>query len=156
MKRGWLGRCALLGIVSGCGGGSGNTASIDSGPLSGLIDGKAWTVKTAESNAFLSADGDDFFVDLYAETFEPCTGSAPFDTDSLIMQIPKRVGDYAINLQRSATFYLAASHKNLVATSGRLVVDSVTEATVSASAAFQFDGNNTVNGHFQLSVCPTK
>jgi len=142
-------------VALGCGGGSspGGGGAISSQALSGTIGGKAWTLGTAESNAFLSED-DTFWVDAYAESFTPCTHATSLDTDNLILTLPKAPGTYGLSLALTQTFYIAAGSKNLAATSGTIVIESVTATTISGAAKFAFNADNSVDGTFQATICP--
>jgi hypothetical protein len=73
-------RAVTLGVLAlalaGCGGGDGDdgggaSASINSGPVTGKVGGASWTLTTAQTDAFLS-EGDEFWVDLYAEALTSC------------------------------------------------------------------------------------
>ena len=155
---GGLSALFAVALAAGCGpsGSSGGSTAIADGDLTGVVGGKPWTLGRAETNAFLSTNSADFFVDLYATTFVPCSGNAPSDTDELILSVPMVPGDYSLGLNRIATFYINDTNKNLGATSGHILVESVTGTTVTGGAAFQFDANNKVNGPFSFTVCPTK
>jgi len=135
----------------GCGGGSGG-GTISSAPLAGKIGGTAWTFGTGESNSFLSKDAT-YGVDAYAGTFTPCTQSAPLDGDSLILTLPKKIGTYSLGLELIQTFYLG-NGDNLGATSGTIVIDSVTATTISGGARFAYNADNSVDGQFTATLCP--
>jgi hypothetical protein len=102
----------LLGIAlgAGCGGGSsdgggggsgGGTTTISTQMLAGTIGGQAWTFATGETNAALSTP-DEFWVDLYAATFDSCLAfAAPSDADNVTMMMPKTPGSYPLSLSQS-------------------------------------------------------
>jgi hypothetical protein len=145
---------ALLLIAGGAGCGGGGDTAISTGTLSGMVGGKPWTLASAETNAFLSTGGT-FFADLYSETFTACSGASSSATgDSLIFTVPKTVGDHPLGLSLTETFYIRATQDNLAATRGHIVVDSVTAVSIVGGAAITFDGQNTVNGRFQIAICP--
>jgi hypothetical protein len=163
--RGAIARAALtLSVVtsvfisSGCGGqtsSAGNGIDIASGPLAGKIGGVAWTIGTAESNAFLSDGSDRFFVDAYTETFTPCTGAgSSLNSNRLVLNIPKTAGDYQLGLGLTETFYVPSTNFNYATTRGRIVVDAVAATMVTGGAHFQADANNFVDGQFQIALCP--
>jgi hypothetical protein len=148
-----------LSALAGCGDGgasAGDQPAIADGMLTGTVGGKPWTLVTAETDSFLSS-GDTFFATLYAEAFTPCTGAGFSVTgDHLIFTIPKTAGDHALSLSLTETFTIQTSQgqlDNLIATRGHIVVDSVA-AAVTGGAAITYDAQNTVSGHFQITVCP--
>jgi hypothetical protein len=146
--------CTACGSEDGSEGGS--DFEISGAPLAGVIAGQAWTLGTAETNAFLSADSGEFWVDLYAQSFAACTGAAPFDGNHLIASIPKAAGDYSLSLSLNATFVVegAAQTENLVAIRGRIIVDEVTDALVRGGVHIEYDASHRVNGRFEASICP--
>jgi hypothetical protein len=137
----------VLGAELGCGGGSsGSAAGAPSNQaLTGTIEGKPWTFHTAESNAFLS-DDKNLRVDAYAASFTPCTNAGPFDSDRLILTVPRTIGTHPLSLSLNETFYSAASSTNLVATRGTIVVDSVTDTTITGSLKFAYNADNSADG----------
>ena len=151
MLIGMLGLIAGLGCGGGGSGGGGGAPSNQA--LTGKIGGKAWTFHTAESDSFLS-DDKNFWVDAYAGSFTPCTSAGPFDSDRLILTLPKTVGTHPLSLSLTETFYVAATSDNLVATSGTIVIDSVTAATITGSVKFAYNADNSVEGTFEATICP--
>jgi hypothetical protein len=148
--RGAGGAAALaLWAVASC---SGSSQDIATGPLSGRIGGKPWTLVAAETDSFLSTP-DELSVTMYGETVAPCAGTAP-SSDALILGVPSAPGDYALGLSRSATFYIADRNQNLVTDYGRLRVDAVTATAITGGANIQFDNDSTVSGQFQVTICP--
>jgi len=153
MKR-LIGTLALVAGL-GCGGGSsgGGGGEPSNQALTGKVGGKPWTFHTAESDAFLS-DDKTFWVDAYAASFTPCTNAGPFDSDRLILTLPKTVGTHQVSLSLNETFYVAATSDNLVATSGTIVIDSITGTTIAGSVKFAYNADNSVDGAFEASICP--
>lgn len=152
-----VGSFAMAGSLglAGCGGGSGaggGGGAISSAPLAGKIGGQAWTFGTGESDAFLS-DATTLWVDAYAGTFTPCAGNAPLDGDRLILNLPRKTGTSRLSLDLTETFYLG-NGDNLVATSGTIVIDAVTDTTISGGVKFAYDANNSVDGQFTATICP--
>jgi len=145
---------AVLCLVSvlGCGGDGSGGGAVSSAPLAGKLGGKAWTFGTGESNSFLS-DDKTYWVDAYAGTFAPCTQSAPFDGDRLILNLPRTTGTHHLSLDLTQTFYVGGGN-NLVATSGTIVIDSITETTISGGARFAYNADNSVDGQFTATICP--
>jgi hypothetical protein len=158
ISRGLLGLSLGLSLplAIGCGGGGsggGPSGTISSGPLSGTIGGQPWTFATGQTDFFLSTDSQ-YFVDTYAATFTACTDVPPADAYDLIMIIPKTVGSYALGQNLSATFSMASTNTNVFATSGQLVIDSITATTISGGAKFAAGADNTVDGQFEATLCP--
>jgi hypothetical protein len=142
----------LAALAVGCGSSGGSTV-ISSQPLAGKIGGQAWTFMTGETDSYLST-ASEAWVAGYAETFTACTGFPPTGTNQLLMRFPMAVGSYAVTLSRSQTFYIAATNDNLVATSGEIDITEVTATTISGGANFAFNADNSVDGQFQVTICP--
>lgn len=147
----------LLGwAMTGCGGEgdeeTSNSTPIAETPMAGTVAGAPWTLQAAETDAFLS-DETSFWADLYAETLPACGNTFP-SSPSITLLLPTMPGDYSLGTQYSATFYNPADDSNLAVTSGRIVVDSVTDTTISGGASFEFDANNKVDGRFTINICP--
>lgn len=134
-----------------CGGSGGGGGPVATGTLAGKIGGMSWTLVSGETDAFLSMSQPNFFTTLYAETVATCTG-AGFSVASnfLIAEIPMTPGDYT----RSVTFVVdpQGTNQNLI-TSAHVVVDAVTATTVSGGISASYDGNNSVSGQFQATIC---
>jgi hypothetical protein len=162
MRNRWLAMCLGAGLDAGifagagCGsGGSTGGETISSQPLAGKIGGAAWSVMTAQTDSFLS-DASTFFVTLYPSAFTACEAfAAPTDVSTMIMVIPKTAGSYGVSLAgpATATFSIPPS-ENKIASSGRVVIDSVTATTITGGANISFDGNNMVDGQFTATICP--
>jgi hypothetical protein len=155
-------RVALLAVslplLGACGdGGANDQPDIAAGPLSGTVGGKPWTLVTAETDPFLST-GDTYFATLYAEAFTPCTGAGlAAKGDHVIVTIPKTPGDHPLGASLTATFAvwsLPDVITNLITDQGHVVVDSVTDASIVGGGAISGNASNSVNGHFQITVCP--
>jgi hypothetical protein len=146
----------LLLLVVGCGGSGdgGGSATISSQPLSGKIGGQAWMFTTGETSDALSTS-EQLWVDLYADSFDACVAfGAPPNADLVTMMMPRAPGSYDVNLTLNATIYSASTATNYVATSGRLVIDSVTATTIAGGLNITYNGDNAVNGQFQATICP--
>jgi hypothetical protein len=152
---GWA--LALL-LVVGCGGGGGGGGgggSISMQPLSGKIGGQAWTFGTGETMSASFVPPDRFFVTLYPDSFETCVPlGAPTDVNLVTMQMPKDPGNYDLNNQLNASLYVVSTTTNYAATSGTLVIDSVTATTISGGLHATYNGNNSVDGQFSAAICP--
>jgi hypothetical protein len=143
---------AALAVVAAAGCGGGNDGyDIAAGQLSGKIGGKAWVLGAGETDAFLSS-AQALAVSFLPDGFTACAGVAP-DADSVLMDVPTAAGEYDLSLTRNATFYVAATAHNLVATRGRLVVDAV-GSTVTGGVHIAYNADNEVSGRFSITVCP--
>jgi hypothetical protein len=145
---------ALVGAV-GCGssGSDGGTAAIAMSTLAGKIGGQSWALGTGETDSFLSTSTV-FDVSIYSDSFTACTGQSSQE-NYLSLMVPTAAGDYAINLQGPATaVFVVGGSTNLVASSGHLVVDSVTSTTVTGGINVSYNGDNSVDGQFTATVCP--
>lgn len=145
---------ALLGFLfplsAACGGGDGDFV-IDDAELSGAVGGQAWTFVSGDTDFFLSDGEDDFFATLYASEVTPCGFGSP-EGDFLIVAVPKEPGEYGFGLSQNMTFVVGES-QNLVATSGVIRVDEVTDTLVRGGLHGVFDGENEVSGTFEITVC---
>ncbi len=146
---GWGALGLALLSVAGCGGGGGG---ISDQPLSGKIDGMAWTLVSAQSNPDQST-GDSFFVEMYAEAQTACSFGEPGRPNGLLADLPKTVGSYDIGPGSSVTFYVMP-YTSLGTNNGHIVIDEVTETTISGGMEITYNGSNKVNGKFQATICP--
>ena len=143
----------LAALAVGCGSSGGGSTVISSQPLAGKIGGRPWTFMTGETDSILST-ASRFWVDAYGESFTPCSGSAPFAVDKVIMNVPTAVGNYAVTLDLNQTFYIAANNDNLVATSGEIDITDISATTITGGANFAFNADNSIDGQFQVTICP--
>jgi hypothetical protein len=148
--------CLGLLLSANCGGGSsggGSGLAISNQVLSGKIGGQPWTFAAGESDAFLST-ASTYYVDMYPSSFTACaTFAAPTDVNLLIVDLPTTTGSFNLSLARNATFYVAPSD-NWVATRGRIQIDEVTATTITGGANMTYNADNTVDGQFQITICP--
>jgi len=133
----------------------GNDVAIVDGPLSGTVGGEGWTVARAETDAFLSEGEPDYWTDLYGSPGTACQSSPLDDGHHVILQAPRQPGEYPLSLSYNATFVIEGDvTDNLVATTGRVVIDEVTSSVIRGGAYLRYDADNTVNGHFEITICP--
>jgi hypothetical protein len=144
---------AAFAVSCGSSSGGGGSTTISSQPLSGKLGGQPWTLGTGVTNSFLSTSSQ-YWVDAYAESFTPCTGSASANADEIIMNLPMAVGNYALSLNLNQTFYVAATSDNIVAITGEIDITEITATTITGGANFAADANNSVDGQFQMTICP--
>jgi len=122
------------------------------GNLSGTIDGGSFDFVAGETSSFLS-DDEEFFATLYGEDYETCGYDVP-DGSHIIVSIPTTVGEYEMGAMMNGTFVYdeGGSPMNEIAFSGVVVVDEVTETTVSGALCMAV-GDHEVNGEFTLDIC---
>jgi hypothetical protein len=137
--------------LAGCAADEGS-AEISAEMMTGSVGGQTWAFKAGHTSAFLSEGEPDFFASLYPMTFTACGFSEPAG-NHLIVAIPKMPGDYELSLARNMTF-VVGGNQNLIATNGRIVVDEVTATTVKGGLVASYDGQNEVNGRFEVTICP--
>ena len=128
-----------------------SSAQINNEALTGTVGGQAWTFQMGHTDAFLSEGEDDFFATLYPSTFTTCGFSEP-GGNHLIVSIPKAPGKYPMSLSQNMTFVVGDSN-NLIGTNGRIEVDEVTATTIKGGMVAQYDGQNEVNGRFEITIC---
>ena len=144
----------LAAFAVGCGSSSGaGSTTISSQPLSGKLGGQPWTLGTGQTNSFLSTSSQ-YWVDAYAESFTPCTGSASANADEIIMNLPMTIGNYRLSISLNQTFYVAATGDNLIATSGEIDITDISATTITGGANFAYNADNSVDGQFQMTICP--
>ena len=121
-------------------------------PLAGQINGEPWVFNSAITDQFLS-DEESVWVVLHAEPVS-CGEPEP-KGPRLIIKVPREPGAYAFSFTRNMTFVIPedTTSMNLVTTSGRLVVESVTEDTVTAAVHGIYDDKNEVDGRFTAPIC---
>lgn len=141
---------SFVGLVAACA--SDDPIEIATTPLAGSVGGMSWTFRTGETSAFLSEGEPDFFASFYATTYTACTVIPP-SGPHLLVSVPKEVGDYEMGLGRNMTF-VDGDNNNLITFDGRIVVEEVTATMVRGGLHATYDGGNTVDGRFQISVCP--
>lgn len=146
---------AAAACVVGCGGdgGGGGSYEIAEGNLSGQIGGQSWEFASGWTDDFLS-DEKDLFTVLYDVEAEACGFGGP-DTDrSILVNVPRTPGEYELSFTRNVT--LASGGENNVATTGLMVVESVTDTELSVGLYAIFSGDEAfeVSGHFTATICP--
>lgn len=145
----------------GCGGekdeeGSYADYEISSEPLSGVINGEAWTFVSGTAQDIF--DDGELWVDLYASApsgDDPCSISAHgFEETSIIMSVPAEELDRELGLSTTVTFYYedGGEPTNEIVTEGRLIIDEVTDETMSGRLFATADGGE-VDGTFSVTIC---
>jgi hypothetical protein len=136
----------------GCAADDGGTPALSDTTLTGSVGGQTWTFAAGQTSAFLSEGEPDFFATFYPSAFTACGFSEP-GGNHLIVSVPKTPGEYELSLQRNMTFVVGDSN-NLIATNGTIVVDEVTATSVKGGLVASYDGQNEVNGRFEVTICP--
>ena len=95
-----------------------------------------------------------YWVDMFATTFTACQDSPPSDANSILVELTSTPGNYSLSTALNATFYDASTSYNWVATRGSIRIDSVTSTTISGGANFTYNADNTIDGKFQVTICP--
>jgi hypothetical protein len=129
---------------------SASDAPIVDSSLSGVVAGQDWNFVAGHTSAFLSEGEDDFFASLYPTAFTPCGFSEPTGPH-IIVAIPKTTGDFEMGFSRNMTFVDGSN--NLVSFDGHIRVDSVTATSVKGGMVASYDGDNDVNGMFDVTIC---
>ena len=149
---------ALCLLLAGCGsdGDDSNdtgSAMIATGTLTGKVGGASWTLVAAQTDSFFS-DETAFWVDLYSAA--PAAGCGSQGTgNSVILNVPNKVGSHALSLQLNGTFVLDnTAQDNLVATEGTIRVDEITDTLLRGGVTMTFDTANSISGEFQATICP--
>lgn len=119
--------------------------------LSGVVAGQSWNFAAGHTSAFLSEGEDDFFATLYPTQFTPCGFSEP-GGPHIIVSIPKTTGEFDMGFGRNMTF-VDDSSNNLVSFDGVIRVDSISATNVRGGLAAGYDGDNEVNGTFDVTIC---
>jgi hypothetical protein len=148
---------SFLLVLAACGKGDDEEtfdfSQIDDGPLEGIIGGQPWAFDSAATDGFLS-DEDGFFT-TFSSTPISCDGyGSGGGGDQLISFLPLEPAEVTLSLSDSVTFFVEATFENLVATSGGIRIDSVTDDTIEGALYATFDGDNEVNGTFTVAICP--
>ena len=143
-----------LALVLACGGDAeeeDGIFAISDGDLSGVVGGEAWSFASGETDSYLSSEEDGFFTSLYTEDLEVCgweTTEQPF----VLLSIPYEPGTYPFSGSINATFSPDWG-ENLVTFDGTLIVDEVTDTTVTAGLYAIYDEDNEVDGWFTVDIC---
>ena len=141
-------------LMANCGGSDDSNLPISSQTLSGKIGGQPWSLVMAQSNASLS-DSTKYFIIMYPTAFTACQSFAePSNVNEILVDLPNKPGNYTLGMTMTATFYNASTSDNLGATRGRIQIDSVTSTTLSGGANFTYNADNTIDGQFQVTICP--
>ncbi len=123
--------------------------AVSTRPLAGRIGGQAWTFAHGETTASLSS-GPKYFTSLFGDGAPGC--GAYSTADRALVFVPKVPGDYPFSTQQTGTFFVEGT--NRIAMRGRLIVEQVDAASVTARVHMIADADNEIDGEFVVSVCP--
>ncbi len=156
---------ALLGMsmLAGCDTGDFGSllpgSQVSSEPLSGTIDGTAWSyVAGATDPAAAPADPTRATL-LFGQPYAGCGAEAPV-VSHLEVEVPTQVGDYPFSSSVNGTFVVESAaggpEERHVTFVGRIIVDSVTPSAVTARLHMLAGstGADEVNGSFTATICP--
>lgn len=134
--------------------------TIEDQPLQGSINGQSWTYSSGRAGA--GFEDDEFSIDIYTGASDACAGFGdPNDADDrkILASIPNTPGEYDLGWGEDSHtitfFYSTEEHPamNVIATQGKLVIDEITDETVSGGLAAHYDPENNANGRFELTRC---
>lgn len=148
---------AIVFFLAGCG-----EFEVEDQPLQGTIDGEPWTYSAGSAEESFSNE-DELRVNIFADTETPCEGAlGPDDADDrrIISTFPSTPGEYDLGFgddELTITFTYPddgdGPPRNMIATSGKLVIDMVTDEYVRGGLGANFDSDHQVNGNFELTRC---
>jgi hypothetical protein len=151
---------ALVALVAwGCGDDE-PSWTIEDQPLQGSINGQPWTYSSGQASP--GFEDDEFSIDIYTGAPDPCAGFGdPDDAEDrkILASIPDTPGEYDLGWGEDSHtitfFYSTEEHPamNVIATEGKLVIDEITDQTISGGLAAQYDSDNKANGRFELTRC---
>lgn len=121
-------------------------------PLAGKIGGQAWSLGTGETDSFLS-NSTSFYVEMYSDTFTACSGSST-QQNYVFASFPLAAGDYPLNAQDFTANFSLGGTQTPAATSGHLVISSVTSTTITGGINVSADSDNAIDGQFTVTICP--
>ncbi|MEO0603185.1 MAG: hypothetical protein AAF211_17230 [Myxococcota bacterium] len=149
---------AILAVACGDGGGSFTVDDIESGLVSGFINGAAWEMVEAvvTQDTF---DADQLSIEVFAEDVKDCDPFATSTSPSLLFSIDNSTGEYPLNFSFSEggqTITLVTPPAgNNIATEG--IIDLVVNGdSIDVGLVASIDDDNTVNGSFSATVCPSE
>ncbi|MDP2343502.1 MAG: hypothetical protein Q8O67_21260 [Deltaproteobacteria bacterium] len=119
-------------------------------PLGGEVGGEPWTFVAGDTNAFLS-DDESLFSTFSQAAFAACVD--PVEGPQLISALPLEVGVHKLKLSGPNVTFSPESGENIVAISGAIRIDEVTDTTISGAINAKADGNNEADGVFELTIC---
>ena len=124
---------------------------IKAATMDGEVGGNAWTFIKGRVKASSFSQGK-FDFDFWDEDFEnECDNFTFGSAKKLIGMLPLSVGTIELNMENNITFF--HDNQNNIATSGRLVIESIENDIVRGKLIAKFDESNYTNGEFELVLC---
>jgi hypothetical protein len=160
MNTKWLLFLALVGTTA-CGGSDDKADSyadyeISGSDLSGEINGQSWAFSSGIAEDF--GDGE-YWITLYSVEpmgDDPCAFDAyAFEEPSVFVVAPLEETDVELSLNDNITFYYYEDDTptNEIVIDGRLIIEEVTDTTVSG-ALYGVSDDSELDGQFDAVVCP--
>jgi hypothetical protein len=159
MKRAATTFTLLLGLAA-CGGGDGSGG--DGGvtganhPLAGMINGMAWTAAAGQTDSFLSMDQPTFVAFFYDVPIDTSCSIPTASDRAASFNIPRSVGNHPLSLGDATISYYVGNNttQGYPATAGYINVTELTATTIRGSAKAAANAANTVEGTFEVTICP--
>ncbi|MEM6930653.1 MAG: hypothetical protein AAF602_27215 [Myxococcota bacterium] len=149
---------AVLVVACGGDGGGFTVDDIESGLVSGFINGEAWEMIEAvvTEDAF---DANQLSIEVFAEDVKDCDPFATSKSPFLLFSIDGMTGEYPLNFSFSeggqTITLVTPPADNNIATEG--IIDLVVNGdSIDVGLVASIDDDNTVNGSFSATVCPSE
>jgi hypothetical protein len=127
---------------------------VSSGNLTGTIAGEQFAFVSGFATD-LFGDGE-YWIELHgSETEDPCNTFGYEDEPHVIISTSPEAKDIDLGLTNNITFAYPSgdTSENDVSTTGRLIIDEVSEESVSGGLYARFEDHE-VDGHFTVPFCP--
>lgn len=127
--------------------------------LSGEIAGDSWTYADGYVEEGTFDDEAILDVSLFLAQDEPACETFGIEGDEVFFMIPNAVGLYKLSLNsnfegRTVTLLDREDFTNIIVTEGAVEILTITSTGITGRIDARFDGNNYVNGNFEVSFCP--
>ena len=92
---------------------------------------------------------------LDAVDFSDCDDAPQGGGAPVILNIPTTVGTRSFGLQLNGTFVVpgADGPENLATLNGKVVVDAITDTTITGGVRMSYDSANSIDGRFEVMIC---
>jgi len=140
----------VLALLSACPPPADEEEVFSTEPLGGEVGGEPWTFAAADSDAFLSDEASAFVVFSNA-AFTPCVDNV--EGPQLISALPLEVGVHKLKLAGPNVTFSPTAGENIVAISGAIRIDEVTDTTITGAINAKADGANEADGVFSVTIC---
>jgi hypothetical protein len=118
-----------------------------SAPAAGTINGAPWTVHEASIRS--TSTKDELEIDLYPA--HPASAEAAAVMARVLIGAPRKTGSFAIGAEAACTM-VAPPSRNLVATTGTIVIDSLDGAHAIGHLDCADGAGSTVRGRFAATI----